>query len=286
MYLKKVSLTLILSQFLIGTPFFMKESIAIVPYYHLPAIKNLKQESLSIGKSAYQLLYFGQIKQSLNLAKLAISLNNKDEKLWAILAEAQMANQQNDKALKSIEKGQKINPKMSELYFAESSIYLIEKKYKKAKESIVEGLAIKPRNPSAIFQLGNIYLIEKKYKKAIETFNESLKLDKNFWQAINNKGLAYFELNKIELASNCFKKAISLEKNAESLLGLAVSFQYKDKNESIKLTKNALKIDPKYVSNSYREEQLWGSKIQKSTKELFKLKELKEDIDFAKQYLN
>ena len=38
----------------------------IVPYYFFPSTNNLKKQSLYIGKNAYQLLYFGQIKDSLN----------------------------------------------------------------------------------------------------------------------------------------------------------------------------------------------------------------------------
>ena len=33
-------------------------------------------------------LFFGQIKEKLNLAKLAMKNNNKNETLWTILAEA------------------------------------------------------------------------------------------------------------------------------------------------------------------------------------------------------
>ena len=63
---------------LICLHFFQIEIVrAIVPYYYFPTIKNLQKQSLYIGKNAYQLLYFGQYKQSLNLAKLAIELNKK-----------------------------------------------------------------------------------------------------------------------------------------------------------------------------------------------------------------
>ena len=41
---------------------------AIVPYYYFPKIKNLEKQSLYIGKNAYQLLYYGQYKDSINLA--------------------------------------------------------------------------------------------------------------------------------------------------------------------------------------------------------------------------
>ena len=74
---------------------------SLVPYYYFPTIKNLQQESLSIGKNAYQLLYFGQYNQSLNLAKLAVKLNKTNEKLWLILAEAQVAIKLYKQALKS-----------------------------------------------------------------------------------------------------------------------------------------------------------------------------------------
>ena len=57
---------------------------AIVPYYYFPETKNLNQEALSIGKQAYQLLFFGQIKDSLNLAKLAVNIDDKNEILWTL----------------------------------------------------------------------------------------------------------------------------------------------------------------------------------------------------------
>ena len=64
----------------------------IIPHYYFPTIKDLQKQGLYIGKNAYQLLYFGQYEDSLNLAKLAVKINTKDEKLWLILAEAQIAN--------------------------------------------------------------------------------------------------------------------------------------------------------------------------------------------------
>ena len=50
---------------------------AIVPYYYFPTTKNLEKQSLYIGKNAYQLLYFGQYEDSLNLAKLSVKINSK-----------------------------------------------------------------------------------------------------------------------------------------------------------------------------------------------------------------
>ena len=100
---------------LVGFYFFTLEKVdAIIPYYYFPTIKNLQKESLSIGKNAYQLLYFGQYKDSLNLAKLAVKINATSEKLWLILSEAQVANKLYKNALKSINKAEKINSDNSE----------------------------------------------------------------------------------------------------------------------------------------------------------------------------
>ena len=47
----------------------VEEVKSLVPYYYFPSNKNLQKESLSVGKNAYQLLYFGQYEQALNLEK-------------------------------------------------------------------------------------------------------------------------------------------------------------------------------------------------------------------------
>ena len=133
--------------FLISFYLFQIEKIqAIVPYYYLPTIKNLQKQSLYIGKNAYQLLYFGQYEDSLNLAKLAVKINGKDEKLWLILAEAQIANKQYKNALDSLIKAEKINSNISEIYFAKSNIYLKISQQTKAKSALEKAIKIEPNN--------------------------------------------------------------------------------------------------------------------------------------------
>ena len=45
-----------------------------------------EKEALLIGKKAYQLIFFGQIKDSLNLAKLAVKMDNKNETIMDYLS--------------------------------------------------------------------------------------------------------------------------------------------------------------------------------------------------------
>ena len=267
--------------------FFQIEKLqAIVPYYYSPTIKKLQKQSLNIGKNAYQLLYFGQYKDSLNLAKLAVKINAKDEKLWLILAEAQIANKEYKNALNSLNKAEQINSNISEIYFAKSNIYLQISQQNRAKNALEAGLRIEPNNHKAIFQLGNIFLIEKNYSAAIKFFDKAIIIKPDFWQAVNNQGLAYFEKDKINLSVNFFEKAISIEDNAEPLLGLASCLRIKDIKLAIQLAKKALRKNPNYVNHEYRKEQLWGEKLQTSTEILLQNKEILNDVILAKSKIN
>jgi len=267
--------------------FFQIEKVqAIVPYYYFPTIKNLQKQSLFIGKNAYQLLYFGQYEDSLNLAKLAVKINAKDEKLWLILAEAQIANKEYKNALNSLNKAEQINSNISEIYFAKSNVYLKISQQTKAKSALEKGIKIEPNNHKAIFQLGNIFLMEKNYSEAINLFDKSAKIKPDFWQAINNQALAYFEKNKVNLAIKLFESAISIEENAEPLLGLASCINIQDNKLAIKLAKKALAKDPKYVNYDYRKEQLWGEKLQATTEILLQNEQLRKDVILAKSKIN
>ena len=259
---------------------------SLVPYYYFPTRKVLQNNSLSIGKNAYQLLYFGQYEQSLNLAKLAVQINKNDEKLWLILSEAQVANNLHENALNSLNKAQKLNSKNSEIYFAQSNIFIKSSQLQKAKTALETGLRLEPKNHKAIFQLGNIFLMEKKYSEAIKLFDKAIKIKPDFWQAINNQGLAYFENNNINLSVELFKKAISIEENAEPLLGLASCLRMKDIKLSLNLARKALTKNYNYVNYEYRKEQLWGEKLQTATEILLQNEQLREDVILAKSKIN
>ena len=84
----------------------------------------------------------------------SVKINSKDEKLWLILAEAQIANKQYTNALNSLKKAEQINSNISEIYFAKSNIYLKISQQTKAKIALEKGIKIEPGNHKAIFQLG------------------------------------------------------------------------------------------------------------------------------------
>ncbi len=259
-------------------------SKAFIPYIYEPEAKNLEKTGLSIAKSAAKLLQIGQPKEAARIGSLAVRLNPKDFRIWLILAEAQIKSENIEQANQSLAKAKKLNPKNAGIWFTEASLALQEKKTKTAIKLLEKGLSLQPDNAGGYFQLGNAKIIEGKLYLALEDFKKSVSLKPNFWEALNNQGLILFEINQIKKAIKTWRKVLEIQVNAEPMLALASALYISspDKKEAIQLAIEALEKDPNYVSSIYQKEQLWGDKLIKANKQLFKEASLKPAIEKAK----
>ncbi len=228
-----------------------KSSNAFLPKIYEPSKQELKSTSIQITKTAIQLIEFGQIDDAIKLLELAV----------------------------------KLNPKEQNIYFTKASIYMDMNNLQKAKVTIKKGLSINEKNERGHFQLGNVEIMLNNYKSAIRAFRRSSQINTSFWQSINNEGLILYELNKPKEAISKFQIALEISNNAEPMLALAiVLFSIDNKSiESIKLAKNALRLDPQYISKKYQSKQLWGKKLQKSAQLLFISKEMKKIVMKAQE---
>ena len=262
-----------------------RPSKAFFPTINEPNKEELESSSIQIGKQALQLIQFGQNREAINLLKLGIKLNPKEKALWISLAEAQIRSNKKHEALSSINEAIKLNPKEQSIYFTKASIYMDLNDPKKGKVSVEKGLSINQNNEKGYFILGNCEIMLNNYKSALIAFRKSSKIQSNFWQAINNEGLILYELDNFKEAINKFRLASKISNDAEPTLALAIAlFSINNKSiESIKLAKNALKNNPKYVSTEYQAKQLWGEKLQKSALLLFKIEEMKTVVREAKE---
>ena len=82
----------------------IKPSKAFIPKVHEPNLNELKIKGKAYGKTAAQLLYFGQIKKAKQFANLAVRLSPYNDQLWSILAETQIRNKELYQAKKSLNK--------------------------------------------------------------------------------------------------------------------------------------------------------------------------------------
>ena len=275
----------LLGLILIEAFFVTTSSIAFFPRINEPSQQELESTSRQIGKTAIQLIQFGQYKEAIKILKLALKLNPTEETLWTTLADAQFKSKDSNNALLSLDKVLVINPKNASIYFAKGSIYMNSKNLENAILMLNQGLLLDNKNETGYFQLGNAYIMLKEYKKALHTYNKVTKLNPNFWQVINNQGLILYEINKKEEAHSKFKLAAKLSNNAEPRLALAIS-SYSMKGisiETLNIAKNALIDNPKYADIEYQSEQLWGRKLQHSAKLFFKTKEMKKVVREARE---
>ena len=182
--------------FLIGILLYQTSSVAFIPYTYEPKIETLEETSVSIAKTAAQLIQLGQHSEAVRLIKLAVRLKPNDDRLWALLAEAQIKSNKLKQANKSISKAKRINPSKASLWFAEGSIALRENNPKKALKALNYGLKLEPKNAGAYFQKGNANLMQNKLKDALHSFETAVNIKPNFWEALNNKGIVLFEMGK------------------------------------------------------------------------------------------
>jgi len=265
--------------------FLPKSSNAFFPVINEPSQHELKSTSIKIGQTAIQLIQFGQNDDAIKLLKLAVKLNPKEKDLWISLAEAQIRSSKKYQALLSLDKAIQLDPKEQNTYFTKASIYMDLNNPEKAKIFIKKGISINKNNERGYFQLGNAEIMLNNYESALIAFKKSSRINSKFWQSINNEGLILYELDKSREAISKFKLALKISNNAEPMLALAVVLFSLDNNsiESINLAKNALDSNPKYISKDYQAKQLWGEKLQKSAKILFKTKEMKKVVKAAKE---
>ena len=276
---------LVLSLIIFESCLITKSSNAFFPRINEPNKHELESTSIQIGKTAIQLIKFGQNNEAIKLLKLAVKLNPNEKELWTGLAEAQVRENKHYEALSSLNKAITLNPKDENVYFSKGSIFMYLNNPEKAKSSIKKGLSINKNNERGYFQLGNTEILLNNYELALNAFRKSSKINSNFWQSINNEGLVLYELNNTKEAITKFNLALEISNDAEPMLALAIALfsSNKSSNRSLNLAKKALKTNPQYVSKQYQEKQLWGKKLQKSSQLLFNIQEMKKVVKEAKE---
>ena len=103
--MKKVSkiFKYLLGLSLINNFFIPNSSVAFFPRINEPNQQEFESTSKQIGKTAIQLIQFGQYKEAIKILKLALKLNPTEETLWTTLADAQFKSKDNNNALLWIE---------------------------------------------------------------------------------------------------------------------------------------------------------------------------------------
>ena len=256
---------------------------ALVPTVYLPSAEELEGSAIGIGRTAAQLLSLGQPEEAARLAALAVRLRPNDERLWSVLAEAQLRSKQLKPAAESLARAKQLNPNNAGLWFAEASLALRDNRPDEAIPLLDKGLSLDPKNASAYFDLGNARVMQKRYRPALSAFEKASALKPSFWEAVNNQSIVLFEMGKIGEAIQRWRRVLSIERNAEPMLALAAALNRENPSneEALALARQALQQDPNYVLPAHQEQQLWGLNLRLATQKLLANPKLKDAVERA-----
>jgi len=258
-------------------------SKALVPTVYLPSSQELEGSGIGIGRTAAQLLRLGQPEEAARLAALAVRLQPDDERLWSVLAEAQLRSEQLKDAANSLARAKQLNPKKAGLWFAEASLALRDNRPNDAIPLLDEGLKLDPNNPGAYFDLGNARVMQTEYGAALKAFEKAATLKPTFWEAVNNQAIVLFEMGNRREAIQRWRRVLSIKRNAEPMLALAaaINSQSPGNEEALTLARQALADDPNYVLPAHQKQQLWGLNLRLATRSLLTSPDLRDAVERA-----
>ena len=256
---------------------------AVVPYVYVPSSEELTGSAVGIGRTAAQLLQMGQPKQAAKLAALAVRLDPQDERLWSVLAEAQLRSDDLEQAGQSLARAKNLNPDKAGLWFAQGALALRDERPEEALPLIRRGLELDPKIPAAYFDLGNAHIMLDDLSSALDSFERATNLKPDFWEALNNQALVLYEMGNTDEAIHRWRAVLKLEKNAEPMLALAAALHQKgdDSDVPITMAREALDQEPNYVLTPHQIEQLWGVKIRQAAARLLALPEMASSVERA-----
>ena len=256
---------------------------ALTPYVYTPSAQELEGAGVGIGRTAAQLLRLGQPEEAASLAALAVRLQPNDERLWSVLAEAQLRSDQLKAAAGSLAKAKALKPGKAGLWFAEASIALRDERPDDAISLLDEGLRLDPKNAGAYFDLGNARVMQSDLRQALKAFEQATTIKPSFWEALNNQALVLFEMGNTPEAIKRWRSVLSIKRNPEPMLALAAALNQQSPGdaESLELARKALAEDPNYVLPGHQENQLWGSKLRQATEVLLTTPSLRSAVERA-----
>ena len=256
---------------------------ALTPYVYTPSAQELEGAGVGIGRTAAQLLRLGQPEEAASLAALAVRLQPNDERLWSVLAEAQLRSDQLKAAAGSLAKAKALKPGKAGLWFAEASIALRDERPDDAISLLDEGLRLDPKNAGAYFDLGNARVMQSDLRQALKAFEQATTIKPSFWEALNNQALVLFEMGNTPEAIKRWRSVLSIKRNPEPMLALAAALNQQNPGdaESLELARKALAEDPNYVLPGHQENQLWGSKLRQATDVLLTTPSLRGAVERA-----
>lgn len=133
-----------------------------------------------------------------------------------------------------------------------------------------QAIRLEPNNPIAFLARGYSYHLQQDYQGATAAYEKAIAQNAKLLPAVNNLGLIKYELQDTEGAIRQFQAAIAIDnRSAEPQLAMAVALYTKgERQQSLQLAENALRLDKRFANRSFLKANLWGNKLIADTQKL------------------
>ncbi|MFH1094572.1 MAG: tetratricopeptide repeat protein [Candidatus Omnitrophota bacterium] len=249
----------IMSQFLIMIIFFVvsRYRIVVVPYFIIFAsvavvwlvdkVKQREYKTLALSLSILFIMF-----AFVNTRFFDVSRDNKSR--WFFnLGTAFRYKGQMQKALKSFDRAQQIDPNNLDAVYNLGVLYLETGQYEKAILKFEETIKADPDDSAAYSNIGIAKARQNRIDAALQYYNKALEIDPEDVAAMANMGAAYISKRKFVEALKILQQAKSVDKDfAPAYNHLGVAYEKLNKYEDAKAHYlKAIELDGEYLEAYY-----------------------------------
>jgi len=162
--------------------------------------------------------------------KAAAAISPESALAYLYLADAQLAQGENDVALASAQRANQLDLTLVPVYLALARAYIATGQSDQAVSVLQTYTIYAPNDTSAFLELGKAYNSAGQYQSAVNTLNKAIDSDRRNADAYAQRGYAYFNLGEASLAQADYKSATIYDPSdfdAQLGLGRALDLQKK-----------------------------------------------------------
>ena len=231
---------------LLGTILMSQRKLTEANEQYEKGIKHDKENPMLYVNSAICHIGQGNPDKSIELCKIAISLDSDNLNAYNILGNSYLAKSKHRDAADSFEKALELNANFHDARFNLGKALLELGEIDTAKENFEAVLEVTPNKAHALNGIADVLLLKREYTKASEYYDEAIKINAEFSPAHVGLGKIFLNLKDVDSAITRFKRALEINpNNIEALMfcGDALRKQGKLKAASAAY-KDILVIDP------------------------------------------
>ena len=187
----------------------------------------------------------GQKTTALEIARLAVTLNDSSPFAHRDLGYALEKNRKYHEAVAEYQRASQLHPRLAQPYIDLGRIHMSHNRYKDALSAYEKATVVDPNSAHAYDALGWAYFQTGDHQRAAVVFEKAVEVDPTFASAYGHLGLTYYVLRNYEDAITAYKKAFDLGADElEYYYELGLSYVYLDRcDEARPWLEKAIEMD-------------------------------------------